>query len=92
VHNVTFDVPIEKSSWIAVRIAAAAHTNPVFVLVDGKPIRASRRSAEWCLASVNPVLDTKVDGISSGEREAARKAYEHARQVYRQLISESPDR
>jgi hypothetical protein len=92
VHNVTFDVPIEKSSWIAVRIATAAHTNPVFVLVDGKPIRASRRSAEWCLASVNQCWTQKVDGISSGEREAARKAYEHARQVYRQLISESPDR
>jgi len=35
---------------------------------------------------VNQCWTQKVDGISTGEREAARKAYEHARQVYRQLM------
>jgi hypothetical protein len=48
-----FDVAIEKSSWVAVRILPSAHTNPIFVLVGGKPVRASRRSAEWCLAAVS---------------------------------------
>jgi len=42
-----------RSSWIAVRIAPAAHTNQCLCWSTGKPIRASRRSAEWCLASVN---------------------------------------
>jgi hypothetical protein len=48
-RDVTFDISITRSSWIALRIYPSAHTNPIFVLVDGKPIRASRKSAEWCL-------------------------------------------
>ncbi|MEZ6113528.1 MAG: CehA/McbA family metallohydrolase [Pirellulaceae bacterium] len=42
----TFDYTPERSSWIALRIFPTAHTNPVFVEVDGQPIRANRRSAE----------------------------------------------
>jgi len=89
IRAVTFDVPIEKSSWIAVRILPSSHTNPVFALVDGKPIRASRRSAEWCLAAVNQCWSQKAVAIASSEREAARKAYDHAREVYQRLILES---
>ncbi len=91
VHSVVFDVPIEKSSWIAVRIAPSSHTNPIFAIVSGKPIRASRRSAEWCLAAVSQCWSQKVVAISSSQREAARRAYDHAREVYRQLASESPE-
>ena len=47
------DVPIKKSSWIALRIFPSSHPNPIFAIVDGKPVRASRRSAQWCLAAVN---------------------------------------
>jgi hypothetical protein len=89
VRPLTFDVPIEKSSWIAVRILPSSHTNPVFAMVDGRPIRASRRSAEWCLAAVSQCWSQKSVAISSGEREAARKAYDHAREVYQRLIGES---
>jgi hypothetical protein len=88
-RDVTFDVPIEKSSWIAVRILPSSHTNPVFALVGGKPIRASRRSAEWCLSAVNQCWTQKAPAIRASEREAARAAYDHARDVYRRLISES---
>jgi hypothetical protein len=91
VHSVAFDVPIEKSSWIAVRIAPSSHTNPMFAIVDGKPIRASRRSAEWCLAAVSQCWSQKAIAISSSQREDARKTYDHAREVYRQLASESPE-
>ena len=45
-RDVSFDVPIERSSWVALRILGTAHTNPVFVVVGGKPIRASRRRRE----------------------------------------------
>ena len=38
-----------ESSWVALRVLRSSHTNPFFVLVGDKPIRASRRSAEWCL-------------------------------------------
>ena len=90
-RSVTFDVAIEKSSWIALRIVQSSHTNPIFAIMDGKPIRASRRSAEWCLAAVNQCWTQKAVAIAGSEREAARKAYDHARQVYQLLIAESQE-
>ncbi len=90
-QKLNFNVPISKSSWVAVRILPSSHTNAVFVLVDGKPIRASRRSAEWCLRSVNQCWSQKAPKISPQEMPEAIKAYEHARDVYKQLISESSD-
>ena len=88
---VTFDVLITKSSWLAVRILPSAHSNPVFVTVGGAPIRASRRSARWCLAAVDQCWSQKRPQIRESEREAARQAYEHAREVYRRLVAESVD-
>ena len=37
-HDVSFDVRVDKSSWIAIRHFPQMHTNPVNVLVAGKPI------------------------------------------------------
>jgi hypothetical protein len=90
VRDVSFEVPLRQSSWLAVRVYPAAHTNPVFAIVDGRPIRASRRSAEWCLAAVNQCWTQKAPRIAPAELEEARKAYEHAREVYRERIAESP--
>ncbi len=89
VREMAFDVPIAKSSWIALRILPSSHTNPIFALVDGKPIRASKRSAEWCLAAVNQCWTQKSPRIREAERDDARKAYDHAREVYKQRIAES---
>jgi hypothetical protein len=90
VHDLRFEVPLRASSWLAVRIFPSSHTNPVFAIVDGQPIRASRRSAEWCLAAVNQCWTQKAPKIAPAELEAARAAYEHARAVYRARIAESP--
>ena len=91
-HELKFEVPVSSSSWIAARIIPAAHTNPVFVIVGGKPIRASRRSAEWALKGVNQCWSQKAALISAGELRQAKQAYDHAREVYQQLIRESvPD-
>ena len=89
IRDVVFDVPIERSSWIAVRILSSSHTNPVFAIVGDKPIRASRRSAEWCLTAVNQCWTQKAPAIRPAERAAARDAYDHAREVYKRLIAES---
>src|SRR5262249_35590095 len=51
-QEVEFDAPINISSWVALRILPSSHSNPIFVLVDGKPIRASKRSAVWCLKAI----------------------------------------
>jgi len=74
-----------------VRILGSSHTNPIFVLVDGKPIRASRQSARWCLASVNQCWTQKAPKISKAELQEAQTAYEHARDVYTRLIAECED-
>jgi hypothetical protein len=88
VQDLAFDVAIERSSWVAIRILGSSHTNPVFVLVDGKPIRASRESAEWCLAAVNQCWTQKAPKISKPELPEAQAAYDHAREVYTKLIKE----
>jgi len=85
----TFEVPLERSSWIAARILASSHTNPVFAILDGKPIRTSSRSADWCLAAVNQCWTQKSPRIKATELDAARAAYDHARQVYRQRSAET---
>jgi hypothetical protein len=89
VRTLTFDLKVDRSSWIAVRVLPSAHTNPVFVMVGGKPIRASRRSAEWCLNAVNQCWTQKARQIKAAELDAARAAYDHAREVYRQRVLES---
>jgi len=90
VHDLKFTVPVTGSSWIAARVIPAAHTNPIFAVVGGKPIRASRRSAEWCLNAVNQCWTQKAPRISPRELGEAKTAYDHARDVYRRLIQESP--
>ena len=89
VHDVEFQTAISKSSWVAVRILASSHTNPIFVLVGGKPIRASRQSAEWCLAAVHQCWTQKARNISAAQIGDAKKVFDHAADVYRQLIAES---
>jgi hypothetical protein len=88
-HDVAFGTRIEKSSWVAIRILPSSHTNPIFVLVGSKPIRASRRSAEWCLAAVHQCWTQKARNISAARIAEARRAYDNAADVYRRLIAES---
>jgi hypothetical protein len=88
-RDVQLEVQVERSSWVALRIPGSAHTNPIFVTVAGRPIRASRRSASWCLAAVDRCWSQKGPRIRNREREAAARAYEHARQRYRAHLAES---
>jgi hypothetical protein len=88
VHDISFDVPISRSSWVAVRILPAAHTNPIFVTVAGEPIRASRASAEWCRNAVHQCWTQKSPRIAVDQLGAARTAYDHAEEVYKKLEAE----
>jgi len=87
-RDISFDVKIERSSWIALRILPSSHTNPIFVLVGGKPIRASRRSAQWCLKGVDQCWSQKKRFIAASEMADARAAYDHAREAYRRILAE----
>jgi hypothetical protein len=88
-NDMSFDVKIDGSSWVALRILASSHTNPVFVLVGGKPIRASKRSAEWCLKGVDQCWSQKERFYKAAEKQDAKEAYEHARETYRKIHAES---
>jgi len=87
-RDVSFEISIERSSWVALRILASSHTNPIFVLVGDKPIRASRQSVEWCLKDVDQCWSQKEHLYAAAELPQARRDYEHARQVYRNRLAE----
>ena len=86
-RDVGLDVKVDRSSWVALRILPSSHTNPIWVLVDGQPVSPSRRSAEWCLQGVDQCWSQKQRFIKAGELDDARKAYDHARSVYRGMIA-----
>jgi hypothetical protein len=88
-QSLSFDIPVQHSSWIAVRILPSVHTNPVFVQVAGKPIRASRKSAEWCLNAVDVCWKAKTGSIHAPEQAAAKAAYDKARAVYAAVVKEA---
>src|SRR5690606_23228471 len=83
VHDMTFDYQPQRSCWVAVRIFPSSHTNPVFVEIDEQQMRASRRSAQWCLEAVDVCWNSKKNAIRPSEREAAAAAYDAAREAYR---------
>jgi hypothetical protein len=91
IEELEFDYKPERSSWVAIRVFPAAHTNPVFVEVDGAPIRASKRSAQWCLEAVDRCWESKSPAIRESERDAARAAYDHARDAYRRILDVAYD-
>jgi hypothetical protein len=90
-RDLTFDADISASSWVAVRVYPTGHTNPVFVPVGGKPVRASRHSAEWCLAGVDQCWRMKKGTYRADELRQAEEDYDHARRVYRKVRDESPN-
>jgi hypothetical protein len=87
-NELKFDIEVSHSSWLAARILPSSHTNPIFVIVDDKPIRASRRSAEWCLKGVDQCWKNKERFIDEDEMEDAKAAYAHARKTYTQILAE----
>jgi hypothetical protein len=95
-QQVEFAVPIKQSSWVCLRIFPTSHTNPVFVLVGDKPIRASRKSAEWCLKAIDKCWEQKEPGIKRNspperreqELREAQAAYDLARTQYKKILAE----
>ena len=86
---VSFDYEIKHSSWVALRILPSCHTNPIFIEVAGKPIRASRKSADWCEQAVDVCWNSKVGRIRESERAAAKAAYDKAKAIYSTIAKES---
>ncbi|MCA9118880.1 MAG: CehA/McbA family metallohydrolase [Planctomycetales bacterium] len=91
IQALQFDYQLERSSWVALRIFPSCHTNPIFIEVDGEPIRASKRSAQWCLDAVDVCWSQKEPRTRAEEKEAAAAAYEQSREDYRKILAASFD-
>ncbi len=87
-RDIEFDVKIDRSSWVALRVLPSSHTNPIWVMVGDKPVRASKRSAEWCLKGVEQCWKQKQRFIRADEMEEAKRMYAEAATIYRRLMAE----
>jgi hypothetical protein len=90
IHDVDVNVPIERSSWVALRHFPQMHTNPVTVRVAGQPIRASRESALWCAACIEQLWRARGKAIHADERETAHATFLKIIEVYRKIAAEAP--
>jgi hypothetical protein len=91
VHALQFRVPIAHSSWVALRQFPQLHTNPVNVHVGDAPIRVSRRSARWCIETIERLREQRRNSIREPERAAAMQAYDEAVEKFRRLAEEAPE-
>ena len=89
VHELSFEVEVERSSWLALRQFPELHSNPVNVFVGNEPIRASRESALWCAESVELLWENRSSHIAEGERAAARAAYDRAIAIFQKRAKEA---
>lgn len=90
-HDLEFTIPIDRSSWVALRHFPQLHTNPVNVLVDERPIRASRASAQWCIDMIELLWKNRRNHIAADEREEAGKTFDRAIDRYRQIAREAAE-
>jgi hypothetical protein len=89
-HELTFNLTIDKSSWIALRHFPQMHTNPVEVILRDQPIRASRMSALWCIGTIEQLWRVRGKGIAEDERAEAERVFQWAIQRYRKIAEEAP--
>ncbi len=90
IHDLTFQVPLDRSSWVAVRQFPQLHTNPVIVRVAGAPIRASRNSADWCRETIELLWKNRQQRIAAEERNEAWQTFQRAIARYRAIAAECP--
>lgn len=87
-RSISFDANIARSSWVALRIMPSGHTHPLYVPVAGKPIRASKRSADWCRDCVDKVWQVKSPFMRESELPAAKQAFDVSRKFYERISAE----
>ena len=88
-HEVSFDVAIGQSSWLALRTFPQLHTNPVEILVDNAPIRGSQSSARWCEETIHQLWRMRQKNIANAERAAAQQTFDEAINEFRRRGSEA---
>jgi hypothetical protein len=61
----------------------------VNVIVAGKPIRASKSSALWCLGVIDQLWRVRGPDLPEKERDEARKTFDKAIDMYKKIAEES---
>jgi len=98
VQQYELNVPIERSSWIALRVRGAdhedvfdgpvwAHTSPVYVSVDAKPIRSvsdAKYFEEW-IENLIRVVRVRNRYPSDKQRDEVIKLFRRAQTEFRKL-------
>jgi O-glycosyl hydrolase len=91
-------LPVMESSWICARRmddkGHRSHTAPVYITVDGKPIRASSADAEFFVQWIDNILNKISDGgpwsqYFTHDIEVVRNRYRQAREVYEKIAREA---
>lgn len=80
-NEISFEHQVKTSAWLAMRVKYSSHTNPVFVLVNGKQVSV-KKSAQWCADAVDQCWKMKKNAIRPAEKNAAEAAYNKARIYY----------
>lgn len=88
INEVNFKYRVERSCWAAMRILSSSHTNPIFIIVNNKPI-IEKASAEWCISALDQCWKKKEPNIRSEEKAAAKEAYDKARNIYSEMVKSS---
>lgn len=88
-HPIEIEVPIEQSSWVAIRHFPQLHSNPVNVIVGDAPIRASKSSARWCVEMTQLLWKNREKRIRPAEREAAKQAFDQAIETFIKIADDS---
>jgi hypothetical protein len=58
----------------------------------GPTDRGSRRSALWCIGSIEQLWRAPGQGIAAGERKETEKTFKAAIEEYRKIAAEAPER
>lgn len=88
-NDIEFTAKIESSSWVAVRAFPHMHSNPIEVLVNNRPIRASSESARWCIEVIKQLWRQREKNIAPHERMEAKKTFDDAIDEYQQRAGEA---
>jgi hypothetical protein len=88
------EIPVTKSSWISARRnndrGHQSHASPVYVIVAGSPVHASREDALYFVKWIDTVLKNIEDGgpwrkYFTSDIETVRKRYLQAADIYRKI-------
>lgn len=88
-HHIQAQLPIQQSSWIAVRHFPQLHSNPINVIVDEQPIRASSDSARWCIEMTKLLWKNREHHIAEEERGDAKQAFDHTIETFEEIAREA---